>query len=79
MYSGKISCCPSLESWQAQCSESYVITTVEVDAVMFGRNIKPISFVYSGIITFGFSMFVNMVMHFKLKKINMVESLKSVE
>ena len=56
----------------------YVITTVEVDAVMFGRNIKPISFVYSGIITFGFSMFVNMVMHFKLKKINMVESLKSV-
>ena len=46
----------------------YVITTVEVDAVMFGRNIKPISFVYSGIITFGFSMFVNMVMHFKLKK-----------
>ncbi|MCC2152447.1 FtsX-like permease family protein [Blautia sp. CLA-AA-H275] len=57
----------------------YVITTVEVDAVMFGRNIKPISFVYSGLITFGFSMFVNMVMHFKLKKINMVESLKSVE
>ena len=57
----------------------YVITTVEVDAVMFGRNIKPMSFVYSGIITFGFSMFVNMVMHFKLKKINMVESLKSVE
>lgn len=57
----------------------YVITTVEVDAVMFGRNIKPISFVYSGIITFGFSMFVNMVMHFKLKKINMVESLKRVE
>ena len=57
----------------------YVITTVEVDAVMFGRNIKTPSFIYSGIITFGFSMFVNMVMHFKLKKINMVESLKSVE
>ena len=57
----------------------YVITTVEVDAVMFGRNIKAPSFIYSGIITFGFSMFVNMVMHFKLKKIDMVESLKSVE
>lgn len=57
----------------------YVITTVEVDAVMFGRNIKPLSFLYSGVITFGFSMFVNMVMHFKLKKIDMVESLKSVE
>lgn len=57
----------------------YVITTVEVDAVMFGRNIKMPSFIYSGLITFGFSMFVNMVMHFKLKKIDMVESLKSVE
>ena len=29
----------------------YVITTVEVDAVMFGRNIKPLSFLYSGILT----------------------------
>lgn len=57
----------------------YVITTVEVDAVMFGRNIKAPSFIYSALITFGFSMFVNMVMHFKLKKIDMVESLKSVE
>lgn len=57
----------------------YVITTVEVDAVMFGRNINPISFLYSGLITCGFSLFVNFTMHFKLKKINMVESLKSVE
>lgn len=58
---------------------NFVITTVEVEAVMFGRNIKPLSFVYSGLITCGFSLFVNMVMHFKLKKIDMVESLKSVE
>lgn len=57
----------------------YVITTVEVDAVMFGRNIKPLSFLYSALFTCGFSVFVNMVMHFKLKKIDMVESLKSVE
>ena len=57
----------------------YVITTVEVDAVMFGRNIKPLSFLYSGILTSIFSIVVNGVMHFKLKKINMVESLKSVE
>ena len=57
----------------------YVITTVEVDAVMFGRNIKPLSFLYSTLFTCGFSAFVNMVMHFKLKKIDMVESLKSVE
>ena len=57
----------------------YVITTVEVDAVMFGRNIKLLSFLYSGILTSIFSIVVNGLMHFKLKTIDMVESLKSVE
>ncbi len=57
----------------------YIILTVEVDAVMFGRNIKPLSFLYSGLLTVGFSMIVNLFMHQKLKKIDMVESLKSVE
>lgn len=57
----------------------YIITTVEVDAVMFGRNIKPVSFLYSGLFTVGFSAIVNLFMHSKLKKIDMVESLKSVE
>lgn len=57
----------------------FVVVTVEVDAVMFGRNINPISFVYSLLFTIGFSAFVNWVMYFKLKKIDMVESLKSVE
>lgn len=57
----------------------YIILTVEVDAVMFGRSIKPISFLYSGLLTIGFSMIVNLFMHQKLKKIDMVESLKSVE
>ena len=51
----------------------YIILTVEVDAVMFGRNIKPISFLYSGLLTVGFSMIVNLFMHQKLKKIDMVE------
>lgn len=57
----------------------YIILTVEVDAVMFGRNIKPLSFLYSGLLTVGFSMIVNLFMHQKLKQIDMVESLKSVE
>lgn len=57
----------------------YVITTVEIDLVMFGRNIDPGSYVYSIALTFLFSAFVNFVMYFKLKKINMVESLKNVE
>ena len=57
----------------------YIIRTVEVDAVMFGRNINPVSFPYCGLLTIGFSMIVNLFMHQKLKKIDMVESLKSVE
>jgi putative ABC transport system permease protein len=57
----------------------YIITTVEVDAVMFGRSIKPISFLYCALFTCGFSAIVNFFMHRKLKKIDMVESLKSVE
>lgn len=57
----------------------FVIVTVEIDNVMFGRNINPISFVYGVLITLGFSLFVNGVMYFKLKNIDMVESLKSIE
>lgn len=57
----------------------FIIVTVEIDSAMFGRNIDFSSYVYSFLITIGFSMFVNFVMHFKLKKIDMVESLKSVE
>lgn len=57
----------------------FVITTVEVDACMFGRNINLPSFLIASAFTAGFSIFVNVVMHFKLKKIDMVESLKSVE
>ncbi len=57
----------------------FVIITVEVDMVMFGRNIDASSFIYSALLTLVFSAFVNYVMYFKLKKIDMVESLKSVE
>lgn len=57
----------------------YVMTTVEVDMLMFGRQIRPISYVYSVLMTYAFSSFVNFVMYYKLKRIDMVESLKSVE
>ena len=57
----------------------FIIVTVEIDSVMFGRNINTISFVYAFLLTVVFSLFVNWVMSVKLKKINMVESLKSVE
>lgn len=57
----------------------FIIQTVEVDAVMFGRDIHPSSYIYSIALTFVFSAIVNWVMYFKLKRIDMVESLKSVE
>ena len=57
----------------------YVIVTVEIDSVMFTRIIENISFVLSAALTCLFSFLVNAVMYFKLKKIDMVESLKSVE
>lgn len=57
----------------------FTISTVEVDAAMFGRIIYPTSYLIAALFTIGFSAFVNWMMYFKLKKINMVESLKSVE
>ena len=58
---------------------AYIITTVEVDSCMFGRNINLDSFFYAILFTIVFSVIVNFVMYFKLKKIDMVESLKSIE
>ena len=57
----------------------YVIITAEIDMLMFGRNIYMSSYVYSFLLTILFSILVNLVMYYKLRKIDMVESLKSVE
>ena len=57
----------------------FVIQTVEVELVMFGRDIHALSFVWSAALTLAFSLVVNLVMYHKLKKIDMVESLKSVD
>lgn len=57
----------------------FVITTAEVDFVMFGRDIYLGSYVLSAILTIGFSVLVTLVMHKRLKKVDMIEALKSVE
>lgn len=54
----------------------FIIETVEVPAAMFGRIINLPSYIYSFLFTILFSMIVNGVMYFKLRKIDMVESLK---
>ena len=58
---------------------SAIIGSIEIDVLKFMRNIKPISYVYSAVITLLFSFIVNFIIHFVLKKIDMIESLKSVE
>ena len=57
----------------------FIIATVEIDTCMFSRSINLLSFFYSGILTVFFAAVVNLVMYYKLKKIDMIESLKSVE
>ena len=56
-----------------------VIQTVEVDMMMFGRNVFPRSYGWSALITLAFALFVNFMMFYRLRKIDMIESLKSVE
>ena len=58
---------------------TFVIRTAEVDMVMFGRSIYPMSFVWSALLTILFSVLVNLVMYRKLKNISMVESMKAPE
>lgn len=57
----------------------FIIQTAEIDEVMFGRNIHPLSFLWAFLITVAFSLIVNLIMRKELIKISMVESLKSVE
>ena len=56
-----------------------IMSLAEMESVMFGRNIDAISYVISFAITMLFGMIVNLVMYRKLKRVQMVESLKSVE
>lgn len=57
----------------------FIIKTCELDLMMFSRSINSISFVYALIITVVFSVIVEIATYFALKKIDMIESLKSIE
>ena len=56
-----------------------IINTVEIEMVRFIRHINVLSFVGSALITIVFTLVVNLITHYSLKKIDMIESLKSVE
>lgn len=57
----------------------WLVLTVEIDICMFGRSAHPVSYVYAVVLTILFSALVNLAAHRRLKKIDMVESLKTVE
>ncbi|WP_256720550.1 MULTISPECIES: FtsX-like permease family protein [Paenibacillus] len=57
----------------------FVLLTAEVDAMMFSPAIHGISYGYAALLTLLFSAIVMASMHYKLKRIDMIEALKSVE
>ncbi len=57
----------------------YILKTCEIDMLMFDPEIKAMSYVLGAVITIFFAIIVNIVTYFSLKKIDMIESLKSVE
>lgn len=56
-----------------------ILSTVEIEMVRFIRNINPISYVITALVVISFTLIVNKIIHYTLKKIDMIESLKSVE
>ena len=57
----------------------YLVRSTEIDLMMFGRQTATSAYVYAAILTMLFSIAVNILAHFRMKKIDMVESLKSAE
>lgn len=57
----------------------YIIKTCEIDMLMFDPTIALASYIYAILITAAFAILVNVILYFSLKKIDMIESLKSVE
>lgn len=58
---------------------SFIISTAEVDMVMFGRETTITSYIFAFLMTIVFATLINLIMNKELKKIDMIESLKSVE
>lgn len=56
-----------------------IVKTCEVDFVRFNIDLSVLSYVFSSVIALAFAFFVNIMTYFSLKKVNMIESLKSVE
>lgn len=58
---------------------SVIIDFIEGDDMMFLKSVSPFSFVYASVLTLVFALIMQLVTYFKLRKVDMIESLKSVE
>ncbi len=58
---------------------AYVMSQIKIDMVSFDTRISLFSYLFSIMLTFVFTALVSILLYFKLKKINMAESLKSIE
>ena len=57
----------------------FIMETCELDVMMFQKRVNIESYIYAILITVLFTIIVNIITYFSLKKIDMIESLKSVE
>ena len=57
----------------------FIVESIQMNNVMFAKNVTPFSYLMGFVLTFAFSMLVNFMMYFKMNRISMVESLKSIE
>ncbi|HIS69752.1 MAG TPA: FtsX-like permease family protein [Candidatus Gallacutalibacter stercoravium] len=58
---------------------AFVMNQIQIDMVSFDIRVEPMSYIFSVALTFAFACLVAVLMYFKLDKINMAESLKSVD
>lgn len=56
---------------------AFIVHTIEMDSIMFGRNIEPLSFILATVISIAFTLLVNLIMRKRIRSIDMVESMKA--
>ena len=56
-----------------------VVSTIEIEKCRFVNELKPMSYVYTALMTAAFTAIVSLITHFNLRRIDMIDSLKSVE
>ena len=58
---------------------AFVMSNIKIDLVWFKTVVKPMSYVFSALLTMLSAIIVDVIFYFKLDRINMAEALKSVE